>query len=613
MRSIQARISLSTGLAVVSAIAVLSATAAYTSYRTTVDSASANALSLARLHGSAVQAQIEVALDSARTLANMLAAARAKGDSPGISREKVIAMLEEVSKRNPAFLGTYTAWEPDAFDKQDAKFAGTKGHDKTGRLLPYLAHDASGNVGLEALADYENQERGPTGVRKGEYYLCSKDSQSECVLNPYPYEIQGKTVLLTSAVVPIMLDGKFAGIAGVDISLETLQGRVDQAELGEGADRLAIISENRRIVAARGRAGLGGKPAADYDAALATLDGQTKATVRRVGDDMLALAPAAFGTSKQPWTLAVLVPYSRATAAAWRVAGLQMGLGVVVAIVSVGLIVVLLAANIRRVLLRMVEDLREGSVHVATAAREIAGGSRSLASGASQQAAAIEEASASTEEINAMAARNSSSAGAASKLVDQSRNAIEETNRKLTQMVESMAAIAEGSGKISKIIGTIDGIAFQTNILALNAAVEAARAGEAGMGFAVVADEVRSLAQRSAQAARETAALIEDSIRSASEGRSRVDSVVDSVRVFTSQTAQIKDLVDQVAAGSQQQAIGLDQISKAVREMEAETQRVAANAEEYASASQEIEAQTDSVGEIVERLEELVSGRKGAR
>ena len=350
-----------------------------------------------------------------------------------------------------------------------------------------------------------------------------------------------------------------------------------------------------------------------YDAALGDDAFRASDGVARAGKDLLALAPTVFGRSKQPWTLAVLVPYSQATAGAWRLAAWQIGIGLLIAAVSVTLIVLVLAGNIKRALLRVVGDLREGASQVTVAARQIAGASGSLSEGSSEQAASLEETSASTEQINAMAAQNANHAGSASALVEQSQRLIDETNGKLEQMVESMSGIAASSGKISKIINAIDGIAFQTNILALNAAVEAARAGEAGMGFAVVADEVRNLAQRCAQAARETAALIEESIGKSNEGRLKVDSVADAVRSFTEQSAQVRTLVDDVASGSKEQARGIEQISRAVREMEGVTQRVAANAEEYASASQEIEAQAQGVERAVEQLEELVGVRLAAR
>jgi methyl-accepting chemotaxis protein/methyl-accepting chemotaxis protein-1 (serine sensor receptor) len=168
-----------------------------------------------------------------------------------------------------------------------------------------------------------------------------------------------------------------------------------------------------------------------------------------------------------------------------------------------------------------------------------------------------------------------------------------------------MKEINSSSEKISRIIRVIDEIAFQTNILALNAAVEAARAGEAGMGFAVVADEVRNLAHRSAQAAKDTAVLIEESISKSNEGSRKLDMVAQSIQQITASAGQVKTLSDEVDVGSQEQSRGIEQISTAVSQMEKVTQRNAANAEESAAASEELAAQARSLYEGVERLRRL--------
>ncbi|MBV8833373.1 MAG: hypothetical protein JO108_29605, partial [Acidobacteriaceae bacterium] len=254
----------------------------------------------------------------------------------------------------------------------------------------------------------------------------------------------------------------------------------------------------------------------------------------------------------------------------------------------------------------LVQEIAHGANQVSSAATQVSSASQSLAEGTSQQAASLEETSASTEEINSMARRNSENSHSAAELVKQSDARFADTNRSLQEMVLAMGEINSSSDKISKIIKVIDEIAFQTNILALNAAVEAARAGEAGMGFAVVADEVRNLAQRCAQAARDTAVLIEESITKSNDGKLKVDHVAKAISAITEQSTQIKTLVDEVNLGSQEQSRGIEQIGKAIVQMEQVTQKAAASAEESASAAEELNAQASTMKDIVTRLNAMV-------
>ena len=290
-------------------------------------------------------------------------------------------------------------------------------------------------------------------------------------------------------------------------------------------------------------------------------------------------------------------------------------LSVIIAALAIGLgggLMFFVVRGINLVLRQAVSDLSGGAEQVASAAAQVSASSQSLAQGSSEQAASLEETSASSEEINSMALKNAENSRTAADLVAQSQQKFGETNQSLEQMMAAMGEINASSEKISKIIKVIDEIAFQTNILALNAAVEAARAGEAGMGFAVVADEVRNLAQRCAQAAKDTAALIEESVTKSSEGKVKVDHVAAGIQSITEQSLRVKSLVDEVNLGSQEQAKGIEQVAKAITQMEQITQTTAASAEEGASAASELTAQSESVKDVVAQLAAMVGSEVSA-
>jgi methyl-accepting chemotaxis protein/methyl-accepting chemotaxis protein-1 (serine sensor receptor) len=249
---------------------------------------------------------------------------------------------------------------------------------------------------------------------------------------------------------------------------------------------------------------------------------------------------------------------------------------------------------------------------VLRAAGELSGSSQALSQGATEQAASLEETSASMEEMASMTRKNADNSQAAAGLMGQVEGLVQQSNTALTEMVASMAAIQASSQEVGKIIKRIDEIAFQTNILALNAAVEAARAGEAGMGFAVVADEVRNLAQRSAQAAKDTAGLIESSIQKAQSGDQTVKQVATSIAAITDSVTKVRGLVDEVSAASRQQSQGVDQVAQAIAQMEKVTQTTAATAEESAAASEELNAQAATAMDVVRQLERLVGSAAAA-
>ena len=286
---------------------------------------------------------------------------------------------------------------------------------------------------------------------------------------------------------------------------------------------------------------------------------------------------------------------------------LLLSVGAILAIIVVALLV---SRSIAAPINTIVNGMREGADQVASASIQVSSSSQSMAEGASEQAASIEETSSSMEEMSSMTRRNAENAENANGLMQEVVHVIDTANSSMDQLTRSMADISTASEETSNIIKTIDEIAFQTNLLALNAAVEAARAGEAGAGFAVVADEVRNLAMRAAEAAKNTAQLIDGTVQKVLEGSRLVERTNDAFGKVAESASRVSGMIDKISEASKEQSKGIEQVNSAITEMDKVVQQNAANAEESASAAEEMSAQAEQLKDFVGDLVLLVMGKR---
>lgn len=331
-KSIQAKITIWAGACLLLAAAIIIAYAVISLRSTAIKAAEDQAVAVAESQSGIIKAELEVALDAARTLAQALTAV--KSEDIDLTRDDVNAMLKQVTAQNPQFVGTFTLWEPDAFDGRDAEFIGQAPYDETGRFIAYWNRNNQGDIQVETPLDYEVEGA-------GDYYLIPKRTKQETITEPYVYPVQGKDVLMTSLVVPIMVEGQFYGIAGIDVSLDFLQNLADDIELYNGAGSMNLISYSGVLAGVSNQPDLVGEHFREIDQ-----DWQQDTTIIQEGETVVeedegrigVFVPIHVGRAVTPWSVQLLIPTQAITAEATQLMWQMIGIGTFLAIAALVLL-----------------------------------------------------------------------------------------------------------------------------------------------------------------------------------------------------------------------------------------------------------------------------------
>jgi methyl-accepting chemotaxis protein len=536
LKSIQAILVFWIGLILVLVGGSIIAYSAITSQNTGMENAREITKGHVSYEASRIDAELEVAMDAARTLAQSFASVKDPNNLGKLSRVQANSIMKEVLKSNPNFLGVYTAWEPDAFDGSDAAFSNSEGTDASGRFIPYWVHLGDGTIGLDPLVDYETEGA-------GEYYLCSKRTKKECLIDPYLYEIDGQMVLLTSTVVPIIYDGKFYGIAGVDIKLDFLQELVDEVDLYNQTARLVIISNNGTIGAVTGEPEWVGKPLSEMQA---DYEEDMKKIRFGVGDvseeagNLQSLSPIKVGNSVTPWAAQLNVPLTEVTKKATEQTTTSVGISIVLIIIGLGIIWFLLGLLVSK----PIRLITQGAGLLSMGDAEVHGLNQKE----------FEKVKARKDELGAVG------------------RAFEDLIGYFKEMTTNAQNIADGNLTVDvKAKGETDllGNAFVNMTAGLRDAVQQIQDGAANLSSA--SEQLANAANQAGQATNQISATVQQVAKGTADQAESVTRTASSVE-------QMAKAIDGVAQGAQEQSQAISRASEVTAQINTVIQQVAGNA-----------------------------------
>ncbi len=584
---------------------------------------------LAKEYALKIEAEIEIGMDASNTMGSV-AKSHKTSSNIDFNRAGMNDFLKQVLNDNPSFLGTYTFWETNSFDGKDNEYIGKIGHDETGRFIPYISKGKNNEIIVEAIVGYSENP---------DWYSIPKNTKKEAIIEPYIYTIQGKVVIMTSLITPIVVDNVFVGLIGVDFDINFIQHLAIDAKnkIYNGNAEISIIANNGTYAANTKNTEYIGKNISEFnDNEIISKIKKGKIFKTQNSEILEINVPINIGKTTTAWSVNVSVPKEIIFADTNK----QTLILIIIGIISIILIIFVSLyiaktfttpiekvvkalqkmsqkqINFRmdtkrndeigtlynsintmnKVFTEMITGIDETASSVLTASNQLSSISQEISQRANKQAATTEEVATSMEQMLAMINSNTQNAEMTEKASTKSANDMKQGNDIFFRTIKSVT-------KISEKITIITEIANKTDILSINAAIEAARAGEAGKGFSVVANEIRKLADKTQQASSNIEKL-------SNEGRGYSQITSKLFEKLIPEIIKSAKLVNNIVSAGKEQQSAVENINISVQQLTEITNENSASAEEMSSSAEELSAQAEQLKSMIASSVNDITGVK---